>query len=355
MKYEQNHANNNDEKIIEEIVGKIKTNQVDEAFNLIMKFKAEKRLIEKLDMLRAFCFIYKNNLGDAKEALYEELAHFPENKVARETLKSMSQLPEDKKIFDSSYDTSKNNNNMNTNNSSALHDDVYIVEFPKSGITWLSFLIGNINLMLSNMNIKLTFYNVHQIIIDTHQLRGSKIKSKVTSLPPYRFIKSHDEYDPNYLFVIYLIRNPFDVMLSYFKHMGYLGYSGNFNNFIRDENYGVNAWKNHIESWMGNQDIAQRFMFLRYEDLKNDTHKTIKRIYNNLGITVNDDIYSKAIEYSSFENMKNSEEYYRKTNPRYKMVFIRKGKIGGIMNEDAHNFILENTISILKKYYPEFL
>ncbi len=352
MKIEQIINNNSHEKVIEEIVNKIKANRIDEALDLIVKIKAERVHIEKIDMLRAFCFIQKNDLVSAKKALNDELANFPENNVAREMLKSMSQLTTEN-MFIADYNTLKEDDMKNYSNS--FHDDIYIVEFPKSGITWLSFLIGNINLMLSKMDIKITFYNVHQIIIDIHQLRGSKIKSAVTPFPPFRFIKSHDEYNPNYLFVIYLLRNPFDVMLSYFKHMKWLGYNGSFNSFIRDKNLGVDAWKKHVESWMENQDFAQRFMFLRYEDLKYDTLKVLKRVYNNLGITVNDDIYLKAIEYSSFESMKYSEEYYRETNPRYKMIFIREGKIGGEMRDESHNFIREKTINILKKFYPEFL
>ena len=31
------------------------------------------------------------------------------------------------------------------------HDDVYIVEFPRSGITWLSTLIANVNLLASSL------------------------------------------------------------------------------------------------------------------------------------------------------------------------------------------------------------
>jgi hypothetical protein len=50
------------------------------------------------------------------------------------------------------------------------HNDVFLVEFPKSGITWLSFLIANS--LLKNHDENVTFYNYHKYIADIHQLRG---------------------------------------------------------------------------------------------------------------------------------------------------------------------------------------
>ena len=85
------------------------------------------------------------------------------------------------------------------------HDNIYLVEFPKSGITWLSFILGNIELALAGRNDEfITFYN-HQYIVDVHQLRNTEINRFLKRT----FIKSHSTYNPYYYyFVIYLIRNP---------------------------------------------------------------------------------------------------------------------------------------------------
>lgn len=74
------------------------------------------------------------------------------------------------------------------------HDDVYIVELPKSGITWLSTIIANINLLESNEKIKITFYNVHQYIPDIHSSLNINYHP-LWSFPKFRFIKSHDTYN----------------------------------------------------------------------------------------------------------------------------------------------------------------
>jgi len=98
--------------IINELTSKIQNGKIDEAFEEIIRLKAKRQPIEKLDMLRAFCFIYKNDLVSAKEALLEELARFPNNEMAKSTLKNLSevineQLPEDEQ-FKEIYDKIKN-------------------------------------------------------------------------------------------------------------------------------------------------------------------------------------------------------------------------------------------------------
>ena len=53
-----------------------------------------------------------------------------------------------------------------------MHDDIYIVEFPKSGVTWLSHILCNIELQLIDRNEIATMYNIHRYIVDVHQTRG---------------------------------------------------------------------------------------------------------------------------------------------------------------------------------------
>ena len=131
-----------------------------------------------------------------------------------------------------------------------------------------------------------------------------------------------------------------------------------FNRFVKDEKYGVESWVEHVNSWITTQDDAQGFMLIKYEDLKKNPKNELEKIYNNLGVTVNNEIYLKAIEYSNFENMKKSEEYFRSCNPKYKMVFVRKGQVNSrenIMDEESYDFIKRNAKDVLEKYYPEYL
>jgi len=124
----------------------------------------------------------------------------------------------------------------NTLPKNPMHDDIYIVEFPKSGITWLQHILGNIELQLVGKKDKhITFYNHHKYLPDIHQIKGANINRFLDRT----FIKSHSEYNPYYYFVIYLIRNPFDVMVSYYNFMLPHGYKGTFKNFVYDKNFGI--------------------------------------------------------------------------------------------------------------------
>lgn len=208
--------------------------------------------------------------------------------------------------------------------SNPRHDDVYIVEFPKSGVTWLSFLIGNVNLQLSNSNRQITFYNTAQYVPDIHRSRD--IPERVASDIGFRFIKSHAPFNPFYQHVIYLIRQPWDVMNSYYHFIQSFGYNKSFEEFVNDKNLGIDAWVNHVEGWLAKGNSAQRLQLVRYEDLKNNPQKVLSEIYQNLGISLSQEIIERAVELSSFENMKNSEAFYRNHNPNYSVEFVRQGK-----------------------------
>ena len=97
-----------------------------------------------------------------------------------------------KKIINKKYNRFYPNN--------ARHDDVYIVEFPKSGVTWLSTLIANVNLLKSEQDESVTFYNLSQYIPDIHTSKDLA-QLPLWKSPKYRFIKSHDNYNKNYSFV----------------------------------------------------------------------------------------------------------------------------------------------------------
>ena len=235
-----------------------------------------------------------------------------------------------------------------------MHDDIYVVEFPKSGITWLQHILGNIELQLAGYkNEFITYYNHHKYLPDIHQIRESNINRFLNRT----FIKSHSEYNPYYYFVIYLVRNPIDVMISYYNFMLAYGYKEDFFTFVKNEQYGIKAWKNHINSWMYNKVDAQRIHLIRYEDLVSNTLKTIKNLYINLGVEIGDSIIEMAIEKSNLHNMKKYEDHYKKYNPNArKMNFVGKeGKIKkeNIMKKEVENYIRNMCYVELNMLYPE--
>lgn len=236
-----------------------------------------------------------------------------------------------------------------------MHDDIYIVEFPKSGITWLSFIIGNAELLLSNKkNEKITFYNIHKYVPDVHQMRGSYARRFLNRT----FVKSHAEYNPSYYFVIYLMRNPFDVMVSYYNFMKNEGLTISFEEFVKNEKYGIQKWKNHVNSWMHKRDNAQRMHLIKYEDLMSDSEIVIRNLYKNLGIVVSDDILEKSLDNSSVTKMKLSENFLNNYNPNYHMAFVGKeNKIpkSELMTDNIKGYIFSEAKDQIEEFYPDYV
>lgn len=87
-------------------------------------------------------------------------------------------------------------------------DDIFLVSYPKSGNTWLRFLVANyfvgdqLTVDLRNIEIIVPDIYVHNIYY-FEKLKGPRI------------IKSHELFDPRYGKTIYIVRDPRDVALSY--------------------------------------------------------------------------------------------------------------------------------------------
>jgi len=242
----------------------------------------------------------------------------------------------------------------NTLPNNPMHDDIYIVEFPKSGITWLQHILGNIELKLQNKNEKITFYNHHRYLPDIHQLSNSYINRIFNRT----FIKSHAEFNPYYYSVVYLIRNPFDVMVSYYNFMSHLGYEDDFEIFVKNKTYGISAWKRHVNSWFYKKVKAQRMHFIKYENLISNTKEEIKNLYINLGVDLSDDILEYGIKQSDLKLMQKLENHYRHYNPNYTMTFVgktNKKSKSELLTPRIKKYIQDVAYDEIKFFYPELI
>jgi hypothetical protein len=202
------------------------------------------------------------------------------------------------------------------------HNDVYIVEFPKSGITWLSCLLANAALLESGRREVASFTAAHQFVPDIHVTRH--IGQMPYHTPPVRLIKSHAHYNRNYVFVIYLVRHPLGVMKSYFRFLRDVNGDiyGGFDDFCRSDRWGVNAWRRHVNSWLIGKVTAQRLHLVRYEDLTTNTTREVHLIARNFGWNLQDHSIERAVALSSMTEMQASERLYQSRNPRYPMMFV---------------------------------
>jgi len=201
-------------------------------------------------------------------------------------------------------------------------DDIYIVSFPRSGNTWVRFFLAN--LIKYDKGELLDFNRLEDIIPDLHKNKNVDNKYSFKEIP--RIMKSHSKFIKEYKRVIYIVRNPKDVMVSYFYYTRYGLLNKeieSFENFVKDKKKGILAWKEHVNSWEGKTGVI-----IRYEDLLENAYTNFKLICDYIGIP--DYCYKNikgAIEKSSFDTMSKIEEKkgmpYLKNN---EFRFIREGR-----------------------------
>lgn len=204
-------------------------------------------------------------------------------------------------------------------------DDTFLVSYPKSGSTWVAFLLGNY--LTDN---QIDFINRKSLIPDLHA--DTEICRR---LKRPRIIKCHFQFNPGYRNVIYICRDGRDVAVSYYYFLLKLkaiDTATKFTDFLDQFNSGkikFGLWRLHINSWLNNQ--PSRFMVIRYEDLLNDPAEQLERILDFQEIRIDSKRLESAVAASQFEAMKalESEQYSQvpqlaETDPSIR--FVRKGE-----------------------------
>lgn len=236
-----------------------------------------------------------------------------------------------------------------------LVGDVFLVSYPKSGNTWLRFLIANAIKVHYQVDQEVNFFSILSII---PEVRSSK---NIGQVGPFgrmdipRIIKSHSAYNPYFDRVILLVRDPRYVMLSHYYYLiniKQLSSSTKISEFIRSQKYGVENWKNHTQSWcfnqMNNGQITKTF---RYEDFLNNPNHNLLSIMECFGINLTQESVEQALFLSSKERMKDLESKYR--NHPF-MVRQAVDKVGKDLSKDDQKFIEDYTRDIAQLLGYEF-
>lgn len=210
------------------------------------------------------------------------------------------------------------------NRRSARADDIFLVAFPKSGTTWLSFLIANVTSLYLKLGVSITFFNVHHFVPEV----ADSIPPTLEYFPFRRFRSTHTTYNPSFKYVVLLVRNPADTLISYYHYLTALGkYNGSISAFVRDSHYGARAWAAHTRGWLMHSTANQRVHIMHYENLREDPARELRTLYTVLGFSLSDELLAQAVDASQFNTMKKLEQetagYTFKKNKSFK--FVRKG------------------------------
>jgi len=248
-------------------------------------------------------------------------------------------------------------------------DDTFIVSFPRSGNTWTRFLVAN----LLRPEEPVTFENIEAIVPDMH----AQSKRFLRGLPRPRIIKSHEYFDPRYRRVIYIVRDPRDVLLSsYHFHRKQRQIPDNYpledyvRRFLSGHVWGVYAswsqnvsswiatrpqppvgglfgsWGDNVSSWLKASIDHSDFLMLRYETMQAEPVRELARIAAFLRVEASPELLSQAITRSSPEEMRKLEQSQARSwimtkDTRQDIPFVGEAKVGGWKSSLPEECVLE--------------
>ena len=242
---------------------------------------------------------------------------------------------------------------------------IWISSFPKSGNTWMRFLIANYFFNPKRLDDPTVIKNIIRFRTEDNIMNLAKNKKitisdvakywtsvqdsiKVES-GSYCFLKNHNanvainghNFTNENLTkaVIYIVRDPRDVTISASKYynkdidetISQIILNDKFiskRNDSADIEY-VGSWKINYLSWrFGLPNIPK--IIIKYEDLLQDTYTTFKKVLNFLRAISNFDISEKqllfSIQNSSFEKLQTFENKNQFSENQSKYKFFRSGK-----------------------------
>uniref|UniRef100_A0A8V0YL72 Sulfotransferase n=1 Tax=Gallus gallus TaxID=9031 RepID=A0A8V0YL72_CHICK len=175
--------------------------------------------------------------------------------------------------------------------------DVWIVTYPKSGTGLLQEVVYLVSqgadpdeIGLMNIDEQLPVLEYPQPGLDIiKELTSPRL---IKSHLPYRFLPS-DLHNGNSK-VIYMARNPKDLVVSYYqfhRSLRTMSYRGTFQEFCRrfmNDKLGYGSWFEHVqEFWEHHMDA--NVLFLKYEDMHKDLATMVEQLVRFLGVS-----YDKA-------------------------------------------------------------
>jgi hypothetical protein len=228
--------------------------------------------------------------------------------------------------------------------------DVFFLGYPRSGTTWLRFMLGRYIQLLSGER-TLRLYGHYDWL-------GRCEKSSVG--PPMNFSHggihwfetSPQEITPEKFVapflnkqIVLIVRYPLDVLVSNWAYDKNI--SGkeirNLSNYLDDPIVGLDRYFHYHNLWAATRKQFSDFLLCRYEDLAASPRFQMMQLVEFLSLSLDHNKINVAIDYASLQNMKriqsnHGEEHVRNRKSAFFRVgnpdnpeshHVRRGKVGG--------------------------
>jgi hypothetical protein len=262
----------------------------------------------------------------------------------------------------------------------------WLSSYPKSGNTWLRIFLANyIKNKFININDigflgyissskfifnKYNNINCSKLSINDRDLMRSNVYQKLNdNSPSFLYNKCHDKYDKNIFSssyskgIIYIIRNPLDVVISFSKHYGLSiddtikkinnknhKLSGKIN--AKQLRQKLGTWSEHVLSWTKQNEIP--ILIVKYEDMLDNTFNEFEKIIKFLNLDFDKKRLINSINYSSFDFIKKQEINNGFKEKSDKSIFFFnngiKNNYKNYLNQQQINDIINNNYDIMLKF-----
>lgn len=213
-------------------------------------------------------------------------------------------------------------------NSFSSENFTFLVSYPKSGNTFLRFLLAN---YLAKGDDLVTFKNINNYTTTKYDHENNhlvEIKGRLIDNAPIIF-KEHQYYgnhrNINFTKCIYIHRQLPDVLNSYyhFTNAQKPGLFKNFEDFLNNYWFYCGEWGAHIQSWViGCQENNCKMLMISYEELKSDPENTLIKICRFLDLEINREKIKKSVINSSRKNLSrfSSKEFMNSRSNNFHFV-----------------------------------
>jgi hypothetical protein len=208
---------------------------------------------------------------------------------------------------------SKENNNDSFARAAAL------ASFPRSGNTWVRKLVEHAT---GNRTV-----SSHEDVLESRMFGEKKrrillVKTHYPALIGPELDKALGSPREHFTRAVYLIRNPFDVLVSVQQKRKYFNRHRRFSElddaFVEKQ---ARDWAAHVRYWLHDSEFPVHV--LRYEDLRDDPEYQLKRLFEFLGENVSSKQIEHSVEACSLERMR--QEFTNKLGKKFR-YFFRRGE-----------------------------
>jgi Sulfotransferase domain len=219
--------------------------------------------------------------------------------------------------------------------------ELYFIGYPKTGNTWLRYLLGRYVQLMCNLP--------DPPLFDATNLMG---RCETLCVGPamqftHRPLLWHNQLPADLKYgnvirpfqdkrVVLLIRHPLDALVSHWmqrKYQSKQGYNGSLLEFLEDPVWGIEKFFRFYSLWFENRARVRDFLLLRYEDLHAGPASVLSQLLNYVNIPLREDWLLQAVVDANFENMQKIE--LAGAAPRYRSSGLKIFATGDIENPDS--------------------